>query len=95
MFLENFFVRRQVRQFSFTTYYYTKPEDKEAEGDQPRIQFRQIRRGTRLEKKPVKTKVALFLLLLFFMYYFWGLVSEEARTFQLEEIRIEQAPSGY
>lgn len=95
MFVQKFFVKRQVRRFKITPFYYEVPEETEADPDKPRIQFRQVRRGVKLEKKPIKLKIVLVILLLVFMYYFWGLVDQEIRRFQIEDLRIEMAPSDY
>jgi len=95
MFFDVFFLKKQRRQFKFTTYYYKEPDYNEKDDTKPRIQFRQIRRGVILQKKAVRIKIFLLVLLLFFLYYFWGMINQDNRTFQLEDIKIEQAPSNY
>lgn len=93
MFLQNFFGRRQVRQFHFTPFYYKEEVEEESEGTGPRIKFRKIRRGSPVAKKSIKGLVVLAVLLLFGFFYLWGLVNEETRSFQIEDIKIEETPN--
>ncbi|MFQ5864586.1 MAG: hypothetical protein ACE5IW_05085 [bacterium] len=53
-----------------------------------------MRRRTPQAQKSVVRLVILAIFLLFFLIYFWGLVKQEQRTFKIEDIRIEEAPSN-
>ncbi len=92
MFFEDFFVRRRPRQFGFTAYYYQTEEEKEQ--DEARIKFRRLRKNARTSRGSVKSLAFLVIFLSFCLYYLWTLVEPQTRTFELENIRIEIAPSG-
>lgn len=93
MFLENFFKKRQSRRFHFTPYYYENEVDQEDAGSGPRIKFKKIRRGAPVSKKSVRSLVFLAILLLFCLFYLWGLGNDEMRTFKIEDIKIEETPN--
>ena len=92
MLFHDFFARRHPRQFSFTTYYYQPAEEVDEQG--PRIKFRRIRKNARTSKASTKNLTVLVLFFSFCLYYLWNLVEPNTQTFELENIRIEVAPSG-
>ncbi len=92
MFLHGFFQKREVRKFGFTPFYYHEELDEDSEKTESRIKFRKILHSTPVAKKSVRSMLLLVILLLVGMIYLWGLVKEDMRKFQLEDIRIEETP---
>lgn len=88
-----FFPNVKPRKFTITPYFYVNKSEQEEERKH-RIKFRRLRRRTPQAQKSVVRLVILAIFLLFFLIYFWGLVKQEQRTFKIEDIRIEEAPSN-
>lgn len=84
-----FFPKREPRQFKFTPYYYQMAAEQEEPENDHRIKFRRLSRRQRPGKKPVVRLLLIAVLLAFFLFYFWGTVEKSARTFKIEDIRIE------
>ena len=89
MFLHGFFQKKEVRRFGFTPFYYEEVASEETESG---IKFRKILRSAPAAKKSVRSMLFLSILLVVCLVYLWGLVNDETRTFQLEDIRIEETP---
>jgi len=93
MLLHNVFAKRVPRTFSFHPYYYQKVEETDDAG--PRIKFRRLRKGVTVKKKSVRGLVYLIILVMACLYYLFDQVNQETQTFETNNIRIEQAPSGF
>ena len=93
MLLGELFKKRQPRKFGFTPYYFKKEETEVDNG--PRIKFRRVRRGITVSKKSVRSMVILAIFLIALFIYLLNLVDRDNRKFELEDIKIEVAPSGY
>ncbi|MFQ5825139.1 MAG: hypothetical protein ACE5JB_13895 [bacterium] len=89
-----FFPKAQPRKFTFTPFYYIKEDEKEKNKEQHRIKFKRLRHRTPHTQKSIVIMAVLVVLILFFSFYFWGLVKKEQRTFQIEDIKIEEAPNN-
>ena len=92
MFSHGFFQKKQIRKFGFTPFYYEEAVGENSEETRSRIKFRKILRGTPVAKKSVRSMFFLATLLLVCLFYLWGFGKDEASTFQLEDIRIEETP---
>jgi hypothetical protein len=94
MIFKSLLVKNEARRFSFTPYYYDPLKDAEAEQEteiKPRIQFRRLRRRPVTSGKSIRLKIFLAFILLFFLFYFNGMVREEKSKFEVESIRIEMS----
>jgi len=95
MFVQRFFQRPQPRTFGFTPFYYDPEKDKERQpADQPRIKFCRVRKRILATKKSVRVKTLVVLIILVFLYFFWGLMEEAQKNFKIESIRVEETPSN-
>ena len=92
MLLHGFFQKKEVRRFGFTPFYYEEIASEDSEETESRIKFRKILRSAPTAKKSVRSMLFLSVLLVVCLFYLWGLVNDETRTFQLEDIRIEETP---
>jgi len=93
MLLKNAFAKRVPRTFSFHPYYYKKAE--ETDEAAPRIRFRRLRKGVEVKKKSIRGLIYLVILVMACLYYLFDQVKKEAQTFEMNDIRIEQSPSGF
>lgn len=87
------FPKVKPRKFTFVPYYCDRDEA-EKESDGHRIKFRRIKRRTPPARKSVFRMVLLAILIIYSMYYFWGLVEKENQRFKIEDIRIEGTPTN-
>jgi cell division septal protein FtsQ len=89
-----FFPKVKPRKFTITPYFYVKKNEEEESEGKHRIRFRRLRRKPAQGQKSIVRLAILAILILFFLYYFWGLVEQEKRTFKIEDVKIEEAPSN-
>ena len=92
MVLHGFFQKKAVRKFGFTPFYYEEPDSADSEETESRIKFRKILRSTPAAKRSVRSMLFLAILLVVCLFSLWGLANDETRSFQLEDIRIEETP---
>ncbi len=88
MLFKKVFSRQETRKFGYTPYYYKEEQD---ELDRERIKFRRIRGGMSVSSKSVRSMIFLALLVLTLIAYFWDMVGRETRTFEIEDIKIEES----
>ena len=92
MLLHGFFQKKQIRRFGFIPFYYEETVPEDSEETQSRIKFRKILRSKPVAKRSVRGMFFLAALLVVSLFYLWGLVNNEATTFQIEDIRIQETP---
>ena len=92
MFFKETFNKRTPRKFQFTPYYY-REEGRRATAHEPRIKFQRIRHGGTVSKKSLRGLLLLAIFVLICLIYFWRLIVQDTRTFDIEGIKIEETPN--
>ena len=92
MLIHGFFQKKQVRRFGFVPFYYEETVPEDSEETQSRIKFRKILRSKPVAKKSVRGMFFLAVLVVVCLFYLWGSVKNEASTFQIEDIKIQETP---
>lgn len=93
MLLQKLWQKKPTREFRFTPYYYkvNEPDDEE---DGRRIRFRRLTGRHPVQQKSIGGLVVLALLIVFFLGYYWYTGVSTLRSYQLDDIKIEEIPGA-